>query len=141
MNVPRTIIVEIPLLPPRELGPNRSRAMHWGQVARVKRLWQSAVYYAAFNHSGASFRRASVNISVVVKDRRSIMDTDNIIAIMKSAIDMLTARDRHGQVGLGLIIDDGPEYLNIATPIEWIVDKGRAPLTVLKFTEILLHEA
>ena len=138
-----TIRLEIPMLPPRALSPNASRAMHWGQKARIKTTWQSAVYYAGLDYRDAMFQKATLAITCCIKTRSSIMDTDNVLTACKPAIDMLTARLRGvnlkrgdpGRQGLCIIVDDSPDILEIKLPVNWIVDKERAPMTVFTVEE------
>jgi len=82
------------------------------------------------------WERATLDIEIMIPDRRSLMDSDNLLSICKPAIDILTARNRHGQVGLGIITDDSPDILQIRLPATWTVDKKRSPLTIFKITEL-----
>jgi hypothetical protein len=134
------IRIEVPMLPPRALGPNASRRMHWGQKARIKTEWQSAVYYAGVQYRDVMLERARLKITCIIKDRRSVMDADNALAACKPAIDMLTARVRGanpgrgdpGRQGLCIIVDDSPSHLEICLPVVYTIDKARAPLTVFE---------
>ena len=134
--------IEIAMLTPRQLGLNSSRFIHWGTKAKIKTAWQQAVFYAALQFRGAHLSRAHMRITCVIRDKRSIMDTDNLLSILKSAIDVLKpavetiGHPELGKMRLDIIADDKPGVLTIHTPVEWIIDRKRYPLTVIDLEEV-----
>ena len=121
------IRVEIPMLPGPETNPN-TRA-HWSKIHRAKKALKEAAYYCALqaNPGRTTLVKATVGITFVVKDRRYMRDPDNAISSVKAAID--------GCVQAGIVPDDSSEYLSYRSPIMWVYDKSRAPLTILEFEE------
>lgn len=130
-----TIRLSIPMLPPRILGQNASRETPTWAKADIRELLRMAVWYAGRDYRDLMLEKATLTITCYIKDRRSIMDTDNALSSLKCAFDMLTARERGkrglipGQVGLGIIVDDSPAHLTIVSPINWVVNKEKAPCT------------
>ena len=138
------IRIEIPMLPPRSLTANAPWALHWSGKHAVRKAWREAVYYAGIEYRDAMLKKAQLDITCVIRDRRYIMDADNVLAACKAAIDMLTARVRGanpgrgdpGRQGLCIIIDDSPNCLEIRLPVKWEVDRDRAPLTIFEIEEL-----
>lgn len=130
MTSPRTIVVEIPLLPPRQLSPNWRG--HWRVRHQASRLMRQSAMMCALNASDCSrpgFEKARLIITIVVPDRRYIiLDTDNTLACLKPAVD--------GCVDAGIIAGDTSAQLRYVTPVGYLIDKERAPLTILAFTEV-----
>ena len=125
----KTIRVEIPMLPPPQLNPNWRG--HWSARAKAARSFRGAAMVCALGASDFShpdFPRAQLSVGIVIPDRRYMRDTDNALASLKPAVD--------GCVDAGIIRDDAPGNLTYAMPVEYEVDKDRAPLTVLVFTEV-----
>jgi len=119
--------VEIPQLPPKELSPNGR--YHWAVKARATRVLREAAFYCAMtNTSRPQYHEAEVSITIVVPDRRHMRDTDNVLASLKPAID--------GCVDAGIIPDDSPPHLYYRLPVVWEIDKERAPLIILEFSEV-----
>jgi hypothetical protein len=113
------------------------------QIVRIKHSWQQIVWYSAIQHRDVGFKKASMTITCVIKDKRSIQDTDNLLSGLKSTTDLLTARVRGankktgnpGVEGLGIIVDDSPECLEIKMPIIWEINREKAPMLILKMLE------
>lgn len=125
----RTVKVEIPILPPRELNPNWRG--HWAARAATGKIYRNAAMLFALQASHCSrpaFSRAEVSITIVIPDRRHVRDTDNVLASIKPAMD--------GCIDAEIIKDDAPGNLSYAMPVSYEIDKDRAPLTVLEFKEL-----
>jgi len=129
--------IEIPMLPPVALGPNASRKMHWGARLRIKHTWQNAAYYEMLPYRDKALKKATMSVTCVIPDKRHEMDTDNVLAILKPIIDMLKPEQHNSkhperkEPRLAVIVDDNPDVLTINKPV-WIVDKARAPLTIIQ---------
>lgn len=118
--------VEMSQLPPQECNPNWRG--HWAVKARVVKQFRADAYYASLiggARKEAPYKTASVSITIIVKDKRYTRDPDNALASLKPAID--------GCVDAGIIVDDDNLLFN---PVVYEIDKERAPLIILEFTEI-----
>jgi hypothetical protein len=128
MQKVRTVRIVIPMLPPKESSPNWRG--HWTKKARAVHLYRvAAKYYAliASESTHPGYEKAEVSISLVVRDSRYYRDPDNMVASLKPAID--------GCVDAGIIRDDSDEHLRYREPITYVIDKVKAPETILEFTE------
>ena len=132
----RILTVLIPWLPPRELGANASRYCPRGLKNRLlaeARAFASVSILDARNQwerdvgiKWQPLEKAVMDISFTypVSRRR---DADNLIGShgTKTVIDMLTQLD--------IIADDDTQHLKLGN-VDIIVDKERAPLTILGIT-------
>ena len=133
--------INIPMLPPKELSPNYNpKRPHWAvkrraaeefkdtacMVAKIELLW-----YKANGGAWQPIPRATIQPIFYVSSHRK-RDPDNWLAMLKPAID--------GLVDTGLLIDDDSEHVELLTPV-FVVDKARAPMTVLEVREIGWREA
>jgi hypothetical protein len=138
------IRIIIPSLPPAELSPNHSNKIPPYAIWKAKSTWQEMVWYSALQYRGTGFKKASLTITCVVRDKRFIKDPDNFLASMKSCLDILTGRIRGanrktgnpGVQGLNIIADDSPECLEIRMPIKWITTKKEEPKLILEIQEL-----
>ena len=120
------IRIEIPYLPPKALSPN-SRS-HWATKARASKSARRDAYLCAQATRAdgqGRFIVASLKITITVKDQRYVMDTDNALASCKPFID--------GCVDAAIVPNDDPSHLMIRS-VEYVVDKTKAPMTVLEFS-------
>ena len=136
MNLPRCLIISIPWLPPRELGANASRYCPRGLKNRLlaeARAFASVAILDARSEWEKSQRmkwvslgRAELSITFVYPVARR-RDADNLVGSrgIKTVIDMLTQLD--------IIADDDTQHLKLGN-VDIIVDKERAPLTILGIT-------
>ena len=87
------IVIEIPMLPPKQASPNWRG--HWAVKYRAMRNYKEVTYLMAkASLRGRDFQsldRAIIRPTFVVPNRRYIMDPDNALASLKSAIDGLQA--------------------------------------------------
>jgi len=126
--------IEVTQLPPGELNPNFSRYKHWGHRAEARRVWRATVYYSVFDaknraeRSGTKFpfKKASLHWTFIYAAKRE-RDADNLIASCKVAQDAL--------VDAGILLSDDAEHLQIKG-VEILVDRKRAPLTIIELEEI-----
>ena len=139
MNQIITII--IPASIPRELTPNHSRNLHWGQITKVKNELQRTALFCAIDaknrwlkeNPGATlpFEKGLLWYDLIIKDRRSIMDDDGAIAGLKACRDILqTAYKVKDEMmpGAGIIGNDR-EF--VTAQLHWIIDKESAPKIVI----------
>lgn len=120
--------VEIPGLPPKECSPNWRG--HWATKARaVKKARQDAFYCAkaAKADGQARFLTATLRVTIYVKSNRYVKDTDNATASLKPFID--------GCVDASIVPDDNPNCLTLGIVV-YVIDKDKAPLTVLEFVGV-----
>lgn len=121
--------VEIPLLLPKEANPNWRGS--WQAKAKATKVFREAAFYCAVNarlDGVGPFHKARLKITLVVPSQRYFRDPDNTLASLKPALD--------GCVDAQLIKDDSDVNLLIQLPILWVVDKEKAPLTILEFEEV-----
>ena len=122
------VVVNIPMLPPRECSPN-----YHGEIrARMSatKAWREVAYYCARQASPGVFpnyEKAAVRVTYQVPSQAYIKDDDNAIASVKPAID--------GCVQAGIICDDSPEHLRIL-PVVWDIDRARDKATILEFIKL-----
>jgi len=114
------IIIEVPMLPPKECSPNWRG--HWAQRSKASKAFKEAVFY--FVPRDTHFEKARLDLAFVFKDNRR-RDEDNLRARFKPGQDAL--------VLAGLIPDDNYWHL-VMGDITIEVDKVRAPLTIIKLT-------
>ena len=137
-NKSRQIKIEILALPPYELSPNYSRQAHWGHKAKARKFWGDVVYYYAVHtrnmweikSKGVKWQpieRASLKWTFIYGVKRT-RDADNLITSVKVGQDAL--------VNAGIILADDTEHLSLE-PIEIIVNKERASLTIIEIKEEL----
>jgi len=122
------VVVNIPMLPPRECSPN-----YHGEIrARMSatKAWREVAYYCARQASPGVFpnyEKAAVRVTYQVPSQAYIKDDDNAIASVKPAID--------GCVQAGIICNDSPEHLRIL-PVVWDIDRARDKATILEFIKL-----
>jgi hypothetical protein len=85
----------------------------------IKRQWQKALRGTIF-HLGAAKGRRRVEIVRYAANPAHLMDKDNAYAGCKPLLDCLTAA--------GIIIDDGPEYIELSVRQE--IGEARVEITV-----------
>jgi crossover junction endodeoxyribonuclease RusA len=127
-KVSNRIVVEIPLLPPKEVSPN----YHGKLRARMRatKAWREAAYYCARNACPGVFpnyEKAVVRVTYQVPSQVYIKDDDNAIASVKAALD--------GCVLAGIIRDDSPEHLRVLQVI-WDIGKEKDKATLLEFIKL-----
>ena len=123
------MIIEVPMLPPREYSLN-SRC-HWAKRYRAGRDYRTAVFLSCFTAGALSkkfnpFQKARLELTFVFAQRRT-RDRDNLIAQFKPGLDEL--------VDVGLLPDDDAEHLELGE-VNIEVDKNRAPLTIIELMEM-----
>ena len=106
-----SLIIHIPNLPDRKLGPNRSRKQHWGTSSKLKTQLQHDTFggiMAALQEHGdwEVLEKADVRLKIVNAKRR--MDFDNCLGCLKYAFDCLQGK---------VIVNDSE--LQVYPPIEW----------------------
>ncbi len=134
------LTIIIPGMPPRELSPNfhpKGEGIEWVR-RRVVKNWRWMVYVQAVDtinkaeKAGAKldlpWAKASFKLVAHVPDKRSLRDSDNLMASFKAGLDALTL-PRKNKVGAGILADDSPDVLTI-DPVEWCID-GRRYLEVI----------
>jgi Holliday junction resolvase RusA-like endonuclease len=119
--------IEVPMLPPKELTPNRLSC--WGARYRTGQEYHRAVYYscmeARHKFNSLPIRKAKLDLTFVFAQKRK-RDIDNLRASFKAGQDAL--------VNAGLIVDDSSEFLELGA-INIEIDKTRAPLTIIELEE------
>ena len=124
------MLIEIPFLPPEKLSPNAR--VHWSEKSSVAAAFRDAVRLYCIDRRNRAkrwvpFRRPVMNLTFIFdKDRRR--DEDNMRARFKPGLD--------GMVDAGLLLDDNPGRL-ITGSLTMLVDKDRAPLTIIELTEVM----
>ena len=122
------IVVNIPMLPPRECSPNYHGTLRAKMSA--SKAWREAAYYCARQACpGAfpNFERAGVRVTYQVPSLVYIKDDDNAIASVKHALD--------GCVQAGIICDDSPEHLRVLQVV-WDINKAKDKATILEFIKL-----
>ncbi len=120
--------IEIPFLPPGKLSPNAR--VHWSERSPAAAEFREACRLYCIDRRNqlkqwAPFVRPVMNLTFVFgKDRRR--DEDNMRTRFKPGLD--------GLVDAGLLIDDNPGRL-ITGSLTMLVDKDRAPLTIIELQE------
>jgi len=116
----KVIVIEIPMLPPKEASPNWRG--HWTARYRAMEVYKTiTILSARQRHPIQPITTATIRTTLVVKDRRYRADPDNAIASLKAAID--------GIVAAGILTDD--KYIKVL-PVVFDIDKERAPMTILE---------
>mgnify|MGYP001595776833 FL=1 len=148
---PRELSIDVPSVP-FELLPNRRK--HWAAHARAVRDYGAVVRLCAISarNGWVEWQMAEQGtidvdwmplscctvqvVATIPRSRRGpLPDPDNLAAACKSLSDALTARDRgHGQVGAGIIEDDGPEHVTLL-PIR--IERGDAENVRIIVTEVV----
>lgn len=120
--------IEVDRLPPREYSPNYHGSWTSRYAAGVK--YKDFVFYEAVNVRNTGnyqqFRKARLDLTFIF-DRERIRDEDNLRARFKPGQDAL--------VTAGLIEDDSWKHL-VMGDINIIVDKERAPMTIIELQEV-----
>ncbi|MBA7624742.1 hypothetical protein ES703_32154 [subsurface metagenome] len=120
--------IEVSQLPPVEYSPNWRG--HWAQRYKAGIAYSEAVYCECVQvrNSGnwQPFKRARLALTFVFPYKRRF-DEDNLRARFKPGQDTL--------VHAGLIEGDTMENLELGT-IQCVVDKARAPLTIIELEEV-----
>jgi hypothetical protein len=134
----RSLEITIPMLVPRMLSPNRSRLVHWGAVTRAKTKLQQAVYIHTlvakdryrmdYDREWEPLDKALLTYTFYVKDWRSVMDDDNVIAAWKFGQDILQANTKGKVAGTSIVTNDSGLTVK---QIIWKKNKERSPETVI----------
>ena len=118
-----TARLELPFLPPYVLSPNDQS--HWTKKYKARIELKEDTYMLAKSQQIPAFKKARITITYVVKDHRR-RDGDNWLAMMKGGID--------GLVEARVFVDDSAQYVSFA-PVQFIVDKSKAPRTIITIEE------
>ena len=122
------VVVEIPLLPPKEVSPNYHGELR--AKMRATKAWREAAYYCARNACPGVFpnyEKALLRITYQVPSQVYIKDDDNAIASAKAALD--------GCVLAGIVCDDSPEHLRVLQVV-WDIGKNKDKATIFEFIEL-----
>jgi hypothetical protein len=126
-NTPK-MVIEIPFLPPGEMSPNWRG--HWSAQSPAAAEFRRAAWLCCVNRRNLArqwvpFSRPVMNLTFIfgIERRR---DEDNMRTRFKPGLD--------GIVDAGLLVDDDPRRLITGT-LEMVVDKDRAPLTIIELEE------
>ena len=122
------VVVEIPLLPPKEVAPNYHGELR--AKMRATKAWREAAYYCARNACPGVFpnyEKALLRITYQVPSQVYIKDDDNAIASAKAALD--------GCVLAGIVCDDSPEHLRVLQVV-WDIGKNKDKATIFEFIEL-----
>ncbi len=127
-KVSNRVVVEIPMLPPKEVSPN----YHGELRARMRatKAWREAAYYCARNACPGIFpnyEKAVVRVTYQVPSQVYIKDDDNAIASVKPALD--------GCVLAGIVCDDSPDHLRVLQVV-WDINKAKDKATILEFIKL-----
>lgn len=125
------VVVNIPMLAPRECSPNYHGELR--AKMRATKAWREAAYYCARNACPGIFpnyEKAVVRVTFQVPSQAYIKDDDNAIASVKPALD--------GCVLAGIVCDDSPEHLRILQVV-WEIGKSKPPATILEFLPFVLY--
>ena len=129
----RELVIFLPMLPDRRLGPNRSKYQHWGLETAVKNQAKSMALIA-FRSARNLWERqnktkwvplvqAELDVRIYVKDGRKVMDDDNTRLCIKCIRDMLQEKIKVTNAisasGAGIITND--KRLNPS--VNWVVSK------------------
>ena len=119
------IKIEIPMLPPHGLSPNAR--LHWAERFKAAQEFRTATAMGVMGCGGwHPMERATIQATFVVTTQRR-RDPDNWLAMLKPALDFL--------VDTGILIDDDWAHVELLSP-RFVVDKVRAPMTVLEIDDI-----
>jgi len=127
--------IEISQLPPESSSPNWRG--HWTEKYKEARTYQAAVFYECVNIRNKleqlpwcpgfpPFDKARLTLTFIFYSSNE-RDEDNLRARFKSGQDAL--------VQAGLIDDDTPAHL-VLGEINIIIDRQRAPLTIIELEEV-----
>lgn len=122
------MLIEIPFLPPGEMSPNTR--VHWSVKSLAAAQFRDAVRLYCINQRNlikqwVPFRRPIMDLIFVFDVERN-RDEDNMRARFKPGLD--------GIVDAELLVDDNPKRL-ITGNLTMVVDKDRAPLTIIELRE------
>lgn len=123
------LLVNIPMLPPRECSPNYHGELR-AKMSATK-AWREAAYYCARQACPGVFpnyEKAVVKVTFQVPSQVYIKDDDNAIASIKPALD--------GCVLAGIVCDDSPEHLRILSEVVWDINKAKDKATILEFIKL-----
>lgn len=123
------MIIMVPFLPPATSSPNIH--VHWSDRSPAAREFRDAVRLHCIDERNrqritAPLEKPVMNLTFIFKERRR-RDKDNLRSRFKPGQD--------GIVDAELLVDDNPEHL-ITGEIEILVDKERAPLTIIELIEL-----
>lgn len=127
--------IEVSRLPPPECSPNWRGS--WPQRYKAARAYQADVFYECVDRRNKlerlkwrpgfpPFTKARLTLTLVFPQFRQ-RDEDNLRAMFKPGQDALVQAE--------LIANDTPEHL-VMGPINIIVDRQRAPKTIIDLEEI-----
>ena len=130
----RSITIRVPGMIPKELTPNTSWYTHWGTKHKARDQLKHDTFYACVDaliiyskttgRNWEPLKKARVDYTFVVPDKRYVRDDDNQIAGCKFLVDTL-----QGDMG-GIITDD--KGLSIGS-IKWEFGE---PEIIIKVTEV-----
>lgn len=142
----KELVIQVPMLPPPGLNPNRSSGRYWAVQVGAKKTFGEAVKYCAINArnlwekiTGEPWQtlvKARVQLIFEVNRRGPLPDGDNMMAAMKPGIDALTARvrgiDRKGNpiVGACILQDDSPKCVEWLPPLVVRAEQGLVRIVV-----------
>ena len=121
--------IEVPFLPPREMSPNWRG--HWSVKSPAAAAFRETVRLYCINQRNqvkrwVPFARPVMDLTFIFDVERE-RDEDNMRTRFKPGLD--------GLVDAELLVDDNPKRL-ITGKLDMVVDKDRAPLTIIELTEV-----
>ena len=122
------MLIEIPFLPPGEMSPNWRG--HWSVKSPAAAQFRDAVRLYCINQRNLAkrwvpFRQPVMDLTFIFEVERD-RDEDNMRTRFKPGLD--------GLVDAELLVDDNPRRL-ITGELTMIIDKDRAPLTIIELKE------
>ncbi len=123
------MLIEVPFLPPGQASPNYRG--HWSDKSPAASEFRNAVRLYCIKQRNlkgdwVQLVRPVLNLTFVFGSKRN-RDEDNMRARFKPGLD--------GIVDAGLLHGDTPQDLITGT-LEIMVDKNRAPLTIIELEEV-----
>lgn len=116
-------VLYIPVASPSQNGLDR---MHWRARRAAKAEWKAMIRAA---HGFLDIPRAKGRRKLTIeRHSRGVLDTQNLIGGAKGIIDNL--------VQLGLLVDDRPDCLDLALPVQRKTRAGEHPYTLLILEEV-----
>lgn len=138
----RKITLEIPSGIPPALKSNRSRYQHFRKTTAAKNEFQRLIYLIGYDarqkyedQTGENWepiKAGIIHLKLVIKNRRYIQDSTNVIWAMKPLYDELQTEKKGKIAGCGIIVNDKNFKVG---KVEWEVDAERAPLIIVTVEE------
>jgi len=127
--------IEVHQLPPPECSPNWRG--FWAGRYRPSRIYQVAVFCCCvdirnrlqrlpWQRGFPPFQKAQLDLTFIFSTARR-RDIDNLLGRFKPGLD--------GIIQAGLVIDDDMNHVTFGQ-VQVLVDKGRAPLTIIELKEV-----